>query len=113
MPKARAIDETPDNHHAFLDCLQLEFETLPQMMFLEGTKDHDLVEPIHPCSWPPLLSCCVRLRQKRCVACDAFHRVALFHVARFNYLFVKLFPMLDAFCSFEFFCETLDGARRV
>ncbi len=42
-----------------------------------------------------------------------FHRVALFHVARFNYLFVKLYPMLDAFCSSEFFRETLDGARRV
>ena len=39
--------------------------------------------------------------------------IALFHVARFNYLFVKLYPMLDAFCSSEFFRETLNGARRV
>jgi hypothetical protein len=38
MPKTRTIDETPVNHHSFLECLQLEFETLPQMMFLEGTK---------------------------------------------------------------------------
>ena len=36
-----------------------------------------------------------------------------FHVVRFNYPFVKLYPMLDAFCSSEFFRETLDGARRV
>jgi hypothetical protein len=50
MPKSRTIDETPDNHHRFLECLQLEFENLPQMMFLEGTKDHDLVDAIHPCS---------------------------------------------------------------
>ncbi len=50
MPKARTIDETPDNHQTFLACLQLEFENLLQMMFLEGTKDHDLVDAIHPCS---------------------------------------------------------------
>ena len=55
----------------------------------------------------------VRLREERCAACDAFQRVALFHVARFNYPFVKLYPMLDAFCSSEFFRETLDGARRL
>jgi hypothetical protein len=48
MPKSRTIDETPDNHQTFLECLQLEFENLPQMMFLEGTKDHDLVDAIHP-----------------------------------------------------------------
>ena len=65
------------------------------MMFLEGT------------------TLSIRFMNSGCVACDAFHRVALFHVARFNYLFVKLFPMLDAFCSSEFFRETLDGARRV
>jgi hypothetical protein len=82
------------------------------MMFLEGTQDHDLVEPIHPVHGPHSFLA-VRLRQKRCVACDAFHRVALFHVARFNYPFVKLYPMLDAFCSSEVFRETLDGARRV
>ena len=39
--------------------------------------------------------------------------LALLHVARFNYPFVKLYPMLDAFCSSEVFRETLDGARRV
>ena len=48
MPKSRTIDETPVNHHTFLECLQVEFETLPQMVFLEGTKDHDLVDAIHP-----------------------------------------------------------------
>ena len=50
MPKSRTIDETPDNHHMSLDRLQLEFETLPQMMFLEETSDHNLVDAIHPCS---------------------------------------------------------------
>jgi hypothetical protein len=56
MPKSRAIDETPVNHnrqnlhHTFLECLQLEFEPLPQMVLLEGAEDHDLVEPIQPCS---------------------------------------------------------------
>ena len=50
MPKSRTIDETPVNHQTFLDGLQLEFENLPQMMSLEGTKDHDLVDAIHPCS---------------------------------------------------------------
>jgi hypothetical protein len=55
----------------------------------------------------------IRFMTSGCVVCDAFHRVALFHVARFNYLFVKLYPMLDAFCSSGFFRETLNGARRV
>jgi hypothetical protein len=43
---------------------------------------------------------------------NAFHRVALFHVAHFKQPFVMLNPMMDASCSFEFFPETLDGARR-
>jgi len=43
----------------------------------------------------------------------AFIVLLSFHVTRFNYPFVKLYPMLDAFCSSEFFRETLDGARRV
>jgi hypothetical protein len=36
-----------------------------------------------------------------------------FHVACFNCRLSNCFPMLDAFCSSEFFRETLDGARRV
>jgi hypothetical protein len=50
MPKSRTIDETPVNHNTFFDCMQPEFENLPQMMFLEGTKHHDLVDAIHSCS---------------------------------------------------------------
>jgi hypothetical protein len=97
MPKSRTIDEPPVNHNTFLDCMQLELENLPQMMFLEERKTTTLS---------------MRFRNSGCVACDAFHRVALFH-ARFNYPFVMLYLMLDAFCSSEFFRETLDGARRV
>jgi hypothetical protein len=101
MPKSRAIDETPFNHHTFLeflDCMQLEFENLTPMTFLEERKTTTLSMRFMNSGW---------------VACNAFHRVALFHVGRFNYPFVKLYPMLDAFCSSEFFRETLFGARRV
>jgi len=50
MPNSRAIGETPHNHQTLLECLQLEFENLPQIMFLEETKDLDLVDTIHLCS---------------------------------------------------------------
>jgi len=50
MVKSRTIGETPDNHPTLLECPQLEFENLPEIMFLEGTKDHDLVDTIYPCS---------------------------------------------------------------
>ena len=50
MVKSRTIDETPYNHQPFVECPQLDFENLPQVMFLEGTKDHDLVDTICPCS---------------------------------------------------------------
>jgi hypothetical protein len=82
------------------------------MMFLEETKDPDLVDAIHPCSSPPLLSCCASLVRTMCClrrpsSCCSLSRRS------FQLPVVKLYPMLDAFCSSEFFRETLDGARRV
>jgi hypothetical protein len=50
MSKSRTIDETPANRHRFLDCLRLEFENLPQMIFLEERETTTLsmrFNPVH------------------------------------------------------------------
>lgn len=112
MPKARTIDETPDNHHTFLECGARVRESAADDVpgGNERPRPCRCDSSLFMTATPYLLWV---FGKKRCVACDAFHRVALFHVARFDYPFVKLYPMLDAFCSSEFFRETLDGARRL